>query len=104
MSDAEQISEANVRRKQAEARTLELQIRLALSRERVMAMQTAENRRQKVLVQTAVKKLVANGAIHPADHYGQFRVLEQLVSDPALCTLALAKKVFRAGRGTRQRL
>jgi hypothetical protein len=47
-----------------------------------------------MLIQTAVEKLVATGAVHPGDHFGQFRILEQLVKDPALDTLALTKRIF----------
>jgi len=67
-------------------------------RQQIAALETAEAKRQKVLIQSAVERLVATVAVHAGDHFGQFRVLEQLVKDPSLCSLALMKRVFRAGQ------
>jgi rhamnose utilization protein RhaD (predicted bifunctional aldolase and dehydrogenase) len=96
MSAAEQIAEAKAEARRAERAALDAKIRLAIVQDKITAHETAEARRQKVLIQSAVKKMVATGAVHAGDHYGQFRMLEQLARDPSLVTLALTKKIFRA--------
>jgi hypothetical protein len=85
-----------------ECAKLKMRIRLYIARERISALETAEHKRQRKLIQSAVEKLVATGAVHPGNLYGQFNVLEQLVKDPALCTLAITKKIFRAGPAQRK--
>jgi len=102
-TERQQIFAANARRERSEARELELRIRLVIAREKISALETAEAKRQRALVESAVKKLVATRTVHPADHLGQFRMTEQFIKDPALIPLALSNKVFRAGPA-RQRL
>lgn len=104
-AEQKQIADANARRHRAEAGELDARIQLAILRQQIHAHETAEKKRQRTLIQSAVEKLVATGAVHAGDHFGQFRMLEQLVKDPSLVTLALTKRIYRAGSaGTRQRL
>ena len=96
MSDDEQIAEAKAHARRAERAALEAQIRLAIVQDKITVLETAEARRQRVLVQTAVEKLVKADALRPDDHAGQFDMTAQLLSDPAgLIPLALTKRIFR---------
>jgi len=81
---------------------LEMRIRLCIARERIAGLESADAKRQRTLIQSTVEKLIATGAVHPGNLYGQFNVLEQLVKDPSLCTLAITKKIFRAGPAQRK--
>jgi hypothetical protein len=96
MSNAEQIADAEARTRRADATALDAQIRLCIVREKLSAMETAENKRQRIFVQTAVEKLVTAGAIHANDHAAQFDLTAQFLSDPALIPLALTKRIYRA--------
>lgn len=95
-AERQQIDAADERRRRAECAELEMRIRLCIMREKIAGLESAEHKRQRTLIQSAVEKLVATGAVHVGDHLGQFRVLEQLARDPSLVTLALTKKIFRA--------
>ena len=90
------IAAADARREKSERATLDAQIRLAILRDKISAFESAESKRQKVLIQSAVEKLVKSGAINRHNPYAEFNVLEQLARDPSLVTLALTKKIFRA--------
>jgi hypothetical protein len=72
-------------RAKSERATLYTEIQLASLRGKICTLETAEKKRQKVLIQSAVEKLVASGAIHRHNIYGQFNVLEQLARDPLVC-------------------
>jgi hypothetical protein len=74
------------------------EIRLAIVREKIAGLESAEKKRLKTAVQTAVESLVSSGAIHRHNLYGQFNLLEQLARDLSFVTLALTKRIFR-GRG-----
>jgi hypothetical protein len=88
------IADADARRRRAERATLHAEIRLAIVRERIAALETAEARRQKHLIQTAVKRVVKSG-----DYAGEFAMTEQFIADPTLISLATAKRCYRAGGG-----
>lgn len=96
MSDAEQIAEAKAHVHRAERDALDAKIRLAVVQDKITVLETAEARRQRALILATVNQMVKAGAIHSADHAGQFRMLEQLARDPSLCELALQKKTYRA--------
>jgi hypothetical protein len=96
MTPAEQIAEANARQRQAEARELEMRIRLAIVREKIGAHETAEAKRQRDLIDAAVKMMVTSGAIPPGDHAARLDMTAQLLNDPSLIPLALTKTVYRA--------
>jgi hypothetical protein len=67
-------------------------------REKLSALKTAEARRQRILIQTAVERMVKAGAIRADDHAGQVDMTAQLLNDPSgLIPLALTKRIFRAG-------
>jgi hypothetical protein len=91
-AEQKQITAADARRRRAECAELELRIRLRIAREKISALETAEKKRQRTLIESTGERLVK-----PGNLYGQFNLLEQLARDPALVTLALAKKIFRAG-------
>jgi rhamnose utilization protein RhaD (predicted bifunctional aldolase and dehydrogenase) len=98
MSDAEQIAEAKACTRRARRAALEAQIWLAIVQDKITVLETAEARRQRVLVQTAVEQMVKAGALQPDDHAGQFRMTEQFIKDPSvLIPLALTKRIYRAG-------
>ncbi|MGB7749296.1 MAG: hypothetical protein WBN75_18640 [Verrucomicrobiia bacterium] len=95
MTKTQKLVAAKAEARRAERAALDAKIRLAIVREKLDTHETAEAKQQRALVESAVKKLIATGAVHPGDHYGQFHVLEQLVKDPSLVTLAL-QKIYRA--------
>jgi rhamnose utilization protein RhaD (predicted bifunctional aldolase and dehydrogenase) len=98
MTKAQKLADAKAETRRAERAALDAKIRLAIVREKLDAHETAEARRQRVLVQTAVERMVKAGALRPDDHAGQFDMTAQLLSDPSgLIPLALTKKIFRAG-------
>jgi len=95
MSDAEQISEAKAHARRAERAAFDAKIRLAIVQDKITAHETTEARRQRILVQTAVERMVKSGALRPGDHAGQFDMTAQLLSDPSgLIPLALTKRIF----------
>jgi hypothetical protein len=98
MTNAKQIADADERRRGAECAELESRIQLAILRQQITVLETAEAKRQRILIQTAVERLVTSGVIHADDHAGQFDLTEQFIKDPSgLIPLALRTKIFRAG-------
>ncbi len=97
MKHAEKLAEAVAERKQAERDLLESKIRLAVVSDKIAASERAEARRQRVLVQTAVERLVKAGMIREDDDAAQFDMTAQLLSDPSLIPLALTRRIYRAG-------
>ncbi|MGB7747605.1 MAG: hypothetical protein WBN75_09995 [Verrucomicrobiia bacterium] len=98
MNDAQKLAAAKACTRLAEANALEAKIRLAIVHDKIAAHETAEARRQRILIQTAVERMVKSGALRPDDHAGQFDMTAQLLSDPSgLIPLALTKTIFRAG-------
>jgi hypothetical protein len=91
MSDAEQIAEAKAQARRAERAALDAKIRLAIVQDKITVLESAEARRQRILIQTVVKRMVKTG-----DYAGEFTLTEQFIADPALIPLALTKKIFRA--------
>jgi hypothetical protein len=103
--DAEQIADADERREKSERVTLEIQTRLAVVREKLAALETAEAKRLKTTVQTAVEQMVKTGLIRADDHATQFDFTELFLADSSLIPLVFQRRIFRAGQaGTRQRL
>jgi hypothetical protein len=97
MTESEQIADAQAQGRRAEREAIAAQVRLDFLNEKIASHEKAEARHQRVLVQTAVERMVKSGAIHPADHFGQFRMTEQFIENPALIPLALMKTAFRTG-------
>jgi hypothetical protein len=97
-AERQQIAEAEacIRRAQRDAFTA--QIRLAVITEKLVAAETAEAKRQRALVESAIKRMVKDGAIHPGDYAGEFTLTAQFIKDPSgLIPLALTKRIYRAG-------
>jgi hypothetical protein len=98
MSDAQKLAEAKAYTRRAQRDAFTAQIRLAVITDKLAAAETIEAKRQKVLVQSAVERMVKAGALRPDDHAGQFDMTAQLLSDPSgLIPLALTKQFYRAG-------
>lgn len=96
MTKAKQLAEAKAHARRAELDALVAKVQLAIVEDKIIQRETAAARRQRILIQTAVERMVKSGAIHPADHFGQFRMTEQLIENPSLVPLALTKTIFRA--------
>jgi rhamnose utilization protein RhaD (predicted bifunctional aldolase and dehydrogenase) len=96
MTKAQKLAEAKAHVRRAERAALVAQVRLAVIQDKIAVLESAEARRQRVLVQTAIEQMVKSGALRPDDHAGQFDLTAQFLSDPALITLALQRRVFRA--------
>lgn len=77
-AERDRIAAAEARTRRAEVGELDARIQLAILRQQIHAHETAEAKLQRKLIQPGVEKLVATGTVHPGDHFGQFRVLEQL--------------------------
>ena len=75
-AEQKQIADADARREKFERATLPAEILLAIFRERIATLESAKKERSKPNVETAVERLVATGAVHPGNLYGQFNVLE----------------------------
>jgi hypothetical protein len=91
-------TDADARRLRAEAVERAARVGLFLAGERIAALEFAEARRRRRLIQSAAERLVATGAIHRGDHFGQFRMAEQFIKDPALISLALQRRIFGRDR------
>jgi hypothetical protein len=98
MTEAEEIADAQAHARRAERDAIAAQVRLDIINARIAAHETAEARRQRILIQAAVDRMVKSGTIHPADHFGQFRMTEQFIKNPSLIPLALTPTVIRARR------
>jgi hypothetical protein len=96
MTKAQKLADAQAHARRAQRDALAAQVRLAIVQDKITVLETAEARRQRVLVQTAVQKLIANGAVHPADNAGQFDLTRQFIADPSLIPLALQRRIHRA--------
>ncbi len=103
MTKAPKLAEAKAHVRRAERAALDAKIRLAIVQDKITVLETAEARRQRILVQTTVDRMVKSGALRPDDHAGQFDMTAQLLSDPSeLIPLALTKKIFKAGPAQRK--
>jgi hypothetical protein len=91
MTKAQKLAAAKAEARRAERAALDAKIRLAIVREKLDAHETAEARRQRILIQAVVKRMVKSG-----DYAGEFTLTAQFIADPALIPLALTKKIFRA--------
>jgi hypothetical protein len=98
MTKAQKLADAQAHARRAQRDALAAQVRLAIVQDKITAHETTEARRQRILVQTAVERMVKSGALRPGDHAGQFDMTRQLLADPSgLIPLALTKKIFKAG-------
>lgn len=97
MTKARQLAAAKAEARRSERDALDAKIRLAIVQDKITSYEMAEARRQCVLVQTAIERMVKAGALRPDDHAGQFDMTAQLLGDSSgLIPLALAKWIFRA--------
>jgi hypothetical protein len=90
MTKAQKLADAQAHARRAERAALVAQIRLAVIQDKIIAHETAEAHRQRILIQTAVKRMVKSG-----DYSGEFTLTAQFIADPSLIPLALTKKIFR---------
>lgn len=102
MTHAEQLAEAKAHARHAELDALVAKVQLALVEDKIAANDRAESKRQRDLVESAVKLMVKAGTIRPGDQLAQFGILEQLARDPSLVTLAL-QKTYRARPAVNQK-
>ena len=90
------LAAAKAETRRAERAAIVAQVRLDIINEKIVMRETAEARRQRILIQTAVERMVKSGAIHPTDHFGKFSMTEQFIKNPSLIPLALTRTIFRA--------
>jgi hypothetical protein len=97
VTKARQIAAAKAEARRYELAALDARIDRAILCDKIAMLETAEARRQRALAESAIKKLIANGAVHPGDYAGEFTLTAQFIADPTLIPLALTKTIFRAG-------
>ena len=103
MTKAQILAEVKAETRRAERGLIAAQVRLDIINEKIAAHETAEAHRQRILIQAAVDRMVKSGTIHPGDHFGQFRMTEQFIKNPALIPLALTKTIYRARPAVNQK-
>jgi hypothetical protein len=103
MTKAQKLAEAEACTRRAQRDAFTAQIRLAVVTEKLLAAETAEAKRQRALVESAIKRMVKNGAIRSGDYAGEFTLTAQFIADPTLIPLALTKTIFRARLARNQR-
>jgi hypothetical protein len=91
MTKAQKLAAAKAEARRYELAALDARIDRAILCDKIAVLESAEARRQRILIQTAVKRMVKSG-----DYAGEFTLTAQFIADPALIPLALTKRIFRA--------